>query len=133
LELITEVPEGIILFNSKRHFKQILMNLLSNAVKFTQQGSIKVSGRVLNDKTLEIKISDTGIGIRKEDLDKLFMPFHQINVPLKKNYEGTGLGLYLTKKLLGLLGGEIDVKSEYGRGTEFTFTLPLKYDKRENK
>jgi len=133
LKLVMEVPEEITLFSSKRHFKQILMNLLNNAVKFTQQGSIKVSARVLNDKILEMKISDTGIGMKEEHMNKLFMPFQQINESIKKSYEGTGLGLYLTKKLLAMLGGDITVKSKYGRGSEFTFTLPLKYDRRENK
>ncbi len=102
------------------------MNLVSNAVKFTEQGSVKITARVLEDEKLEVRVIDTGIGIKKEDFGKLFEPFQQIEEPLTKRYEGTGLGLYLIKKLVDLLGGEIRVQSEYGQGSEFTFVLALK-------
>jgi len=104
------------------------MNLVSNAVKFTDQGSVKIAARVLRDENLEICVIDTGIGVKEEDMYKLFQPFQQLDVSLTKKYEGTGLGLYLTKKLADLLGGDISAKSEYGRGSEFTFTIPLKYE-----
>ena len=126
LELLTDVPEGITLFSDKRRMKQVLMNLVSNAVKFTDQGSVKIATRVLGDKNLEVRVIDTGVGIKEEDIDRLFQPFQQIDVSLTKKHEGTGLGLYLAKKLADLLRGDISAKSEYGRGSEFAFTIPLR-------
>ncbi|MBW2038544.1 MAG: PAS domain S-box protein [Deltaproteobacteria bacterium] len=126
LELLTEVPEGITPFSDRRRVKQVLMNLVSNAVKFTDQGSVRITARVLRDENLEMRVTDTGIGIKKEGVNRLFEPFQQIDMSLTKKYEGTGLGLYLCKKLLALLGGEISAKSEYDRGSEFTFTIPLR-------
>ncbi len=128
LELLTEVPEGITLSSDRRRIKQVLMNLASNAVKFTDQGSVKIAARVPGDGNLEIRVVDTGIGIKQEDMDKLFQPFQRIDVSLTERYEGTGLGLYLSKKLLALLGGDIWAESEYGRGSEFAFTIPLRYE-----
>ena len=127
LELLTEVPEGITLFSDKRRVKQVLVNLVSNAVKFTDQGSVKITTRVPEDDDLEIRVIDMGIGIKTEDMKKLFLPFQQIDVSLMKKHEGTGLGLHLAKRLATLLGGDISAKSEYGTGSEFTFTLPLQY------
>jgi signal transduction histidine kinase len=128
LDFLTEVPEGITLFTDRRRIKQVLMNLGSNAVKFTDQGSVTIAARVPGDGNLQISVIDSGVGIKKEDMDKLFQPFQRIGMSLTKSYtEGTGLGLYLTKKLIDLLGGDISAKSEYGRGSEFTFTIPLKY------
>ncbi len=128
LELMTEMPEGVTLSSDRRRLKQILMNLVSNAVKFTDRGSVKIAARVTGDENLEVCVIDTGVGIKKEDMNKLFQPFQQIDVSLTKKHEGTGLGLYLTKKLTDLLGGNISAKSEYGRGSEFTFTIPLRYE-----
>jgi signal transduction histidine kinase len=127
LELLTEVPEGITLFTDRRRVKQVLVNLGGNAVKFTDQGSVKIAASVPGDDNLEVRVIDTGIGIKKEDMDKLFEPFQQVDISLTKKHEGTGLGLYLSKRLAALLGGDISAKSEYGRGSEFTFTLPLQY------
>jgi len=127
LELLTEVPEGITLSSDRRRVKQVLVNLGSNAVKFTNRGSVKIAASVLGDDNLEVRVIDTGIGIKKEDMDKLFQPFQQIDVSLTKEYEGTGLGLHLARRLAALLGGDISAKSEYGTGSEFTFTLPLQY------
>ena len=127
LELLTEVPEDITLFSDTRRVKQVLVNLVGNAVKFTDQGSIKIAARVQGDENLEIRVVDTGIGIKKEDVYKLFQPFQQMGVSLTKKHEGTGLGLYLTKKLVTILGGDISAKSEYGTGSEFIFILPLEY------
>jgi len=127
LELVAEVPEGITLFSDRRRTKQVLMNLVSNAVKFTERGSVRIAARVTGDENLELRVIDTGVGIKKEDMYKLFQPFQQVDISLTKKYEGTGLGLYLTKKLVDVLGRDISAKSEYGRGSEFTFTLPLRY------
>jgi len=131
LELTTQVPEGITLLSDKRHIKQVLLNLVSNAVKFTNQGSVKVAARVPEDDNLEVRVIDTGIGIKQEDMEKLFQPFQQIGAPLIKSREGTGLGLYISKRLVVLLGGDISARSEYGRGSEFTFTIPLRYEEEQ--
>ena len=127
LELLTEVSEGITLFSDRRRVKQVLMNLEGNAVKFTPQGSVKVTATTVRSGNLEISVADTGIGMKQEDMSKLFKPFQQIDMSTTRSYEGTGLGLYLCKKLLALLGGEIRAQSVYGRGSEFTFLLPLEY------
>ncbi len=103
--------------------KQILLNLLSNAVKFTEEGYIKVSIRKEGDKVI-FSVKDTGIGIKKEDLKKLFTSFTQLENPLQKKYKGTGLGLTIAKKYVSLLGGDIYVKSEgEGKGSEFSFYI----------
>jgi len=119
-----------------RRMKQIMFNLLSNAVKFTPEGgSIAVKGRRVHSPqpleaeptdSIEISVADTGIGIRPEDMPKLFKEFTQIESPYTKNYEGTGLGLALTKRLVGLHGGRIWAESEYGRGSRFVFTVPVR-------
>lgn len=127
LQLLTEIPEGISLVTDKRRLKQALINLVSNAVKFTDKGIIRLSARVLDGTKLELRVSDTGTGIREEDMTKLFEPFQQIGASLTKRHEGTGLGLYLTRKLADLLGGDITAKSQYGQGSEFTLTIPLRY------
>jgi signal transduction histidine kinase len=99
---------------------------MSNAIKFTDRGEIKIK-IVKKDNMVEIAVRDTGIGIRRrEDMDKLFKPFSRINRPGKIG-EGTGLGLYLSKKNANLLGGDIMVESEFGKGSVFTLILPLKY------
>ncbi len=125
LEILPNVPEDIKLFSDKKRLKQILLNLVTNAVKFTDQGSVKIAARILNKK-LEIRVIDTGIGIKKEDMNKLFIPFQQIDMSSTKTHEGTGLGLHLSRKLADLLKGDISAKSEYGRGSEFILTIPLK-------
>ena len=129
LELIVNIPEKIFLFSDMRRIKQILINLVSNAVKFTNQGRITVTGTILPDERIEISVADTGIGIKEESMDKLFNPFQQVDMNLTKQFEGTGLGLYLCKSLVNLLGGEISAKSEYKKGSVFTFILPLQYKK----
>jgi PAS domain S-box-containing protein len=134
LELICSLPEGLILFTDQRRLRQILINLVSNAIKFTTQGSIHLVGKLsLIDRTpvIRISVTDTGIGIRKEDMNRLFFPFQQVDASLTKKFEGTGLGLYLSKKLANLLGGDVTAKSEYGKGCEFMVALPLRIDKKE--
>lgn len=126
LNLTAKVPERLILESDKRRVRQVLMNLLSNAIKFSDKGDVGVEV-FTDEKELTFHVSDGGIGIRQEDMNKLFNPFGQIDMSSTKQYEGTGLGLYLCKKILTLLGGTISVKSEYGHGSRFTFTLPKKY------
>jgi len=126
IELLTDMASGIHLVSDKRRVHQILMNLISNAVKFTDQGSIRISARVSKEDQVEIRVSDTGVGIKPEAMQVLFQPFQQVDMSLTKKYEGTGLGLYLCKKLSGLLGGTISVQSRLGKGSEFTALLPVK-------
>jgi signal transduction histidine kinase len=127
IELLGDAPEGVTMFSDKRRLKQVLINLIGNAVKFTEKGSVKVKAKVLGKDKLAVSVIDTGIGLKQEDIDKLFTPFQQAGDSLIKKQQGTGLGLYLCRKLVNLLGGEISVKSEFGKGSEFAFTLPLKY------
>jgi signal transduction histidine kinase len=109
----------------ERKFKQILLNLLSNAVKFTPEGgSIGVSA-ALAKEAVEVAVSDTGIGIAPENQEAIFEEFRQVGIDASKKREGTGLGLTLTKKFVELHGGTIRVDSALGRGSTFTFTLPV--------
>ena len=128
-------PEADIKMVSDEHkIKQIVFNLLSNAVKFTPDGGrVQVDARRTGEagSFIEISVSDTGIGIKKDDLDRLFKEFSQLDSPLQKRYEGTGLGLALSKRLVEMLGGAIDVRSEEGEGSVFSITIPL--DPREIK
>jgi signal transduction histidine kinase len=106
-------------------FKQILYNLLSNAVKYTpENGAVTIL--VSNDdcQQLRLRVSDTGIGIRKEDMPRLFREFEQIDSSLARRACGSGLGLALTKKIIELHKGSISVESEAGKGSTFTVTLP---------
>ena len=115
------------LYGDSAHVKQIIMNLLTNAVKFTEEGSIdlKVS-TVLSKDTCKLVVSvyDTGCGIKKEKLDKLFDKFDKLDQGDNTTVLGTGLGLSITKELLDLMHGEINVESEYGKGSRFTVHIP---------
>jgi protein-histidine pros-kinase len=107
-----------------QRFKQVLFNLLSNAVKFSYEGG-EVDVEVLRrDGRLGVSVTDRGIGIAREDQDKLFIEFHQLDSSAARRYEGTGLGLALTRKLVEMQGGRIAVVSEEGRGSTFTVELP---------
>jgi len=123
LPINTDIQEAICLHSDSRRIKQILINLLSNAIKFTEKGSIKISTKLKDKTTLEFKVTDTGAGITSTDLKRLFQPFQQVNSDLTKSQDGTGLGLYLSKKLANLMGGDITASSEYGQGSQFVFTL----------
>ena len=133
LEVLTEIPEGITLFSDRRRIKQVLMNLVSNAIKFTDQGYVRIAAGVSEHDNLELRVIDTGVGIRKKDMDRLFQPFQQVGPSLTKKQEGTGLGLHLAEKLARLLQGDILAKSEYGKGSEFTLVIPLRYEENRNE
>ncbi|NMB58105.1 MAG: PAS domain S-box protein, partial [Chloroflexi bacterium] len=125
LKLITDLqPEKLTISSDRRRVEQILINLLNNAVKFTEEGSVTIKSRVL-DGRVKVSITDTGIGIREEDLQTLFKPFRQVDTGITRQYEGTGLGLSICKRLVDLLGGSISVTSEPGKGSTFAFDLPL--------
>ncbi len=113
--------------SDQRRVEQILFNLLSNAIKFTEKGEVKVECHI-SDGQVITRISDTGIGIKPEHMDRLFKPFIQLDDGLSRRYEGTGLGLSICKKLVEMLGGKINAQSEHGKGSVFTFTLPLKME-----
>lgn len=112
-----------------------MLNLLSNAIKFTGQGEIALTAEMIPDAAnpevsqLRISVTDSGIGIRPEDYDKLFQPFHQLDTGLARRHEGTGLGLAICKRLVERMGGTITVASEWGRGSTFQFTLPICQEK----
>ena len=126
LKISLETPKQLLIKNEKRRTKQILLNLLSNAVKFTDRGQIAMKLEKKDGKAV-VSVKDTGIGIRKEDMGKLFKAFSQVYAAGRPKQEGTGLGIYLSKRIADLLGCEIKVTSKVGTGSKFTFTLPLKY------
>ncbi len=109
-------------------FKQILYNLMSNAIKFTPKGgSVTIDAQRVGDMIL-IAVSDTGIGISKEEQDTLFKPFVQIDSSTSRKYQGTGLGLSLVKQFVEMHGGRVWIESEPDRGSTFIFTIPIKKD-----
>lgn len=124
------IPKNIpFVFCDEERMGQIFYNLLENALKFTEEGYIKVSANFSNS-TATVVIEDTGIGIEESNLDGIFNSFGQVGE--RKNYEGTGIGLSITKQLIELQGGKIWVESEYGKGSCFFFTLPLAKEKTQS-
>ena len=110
----------------RRKFKQILYNLLSNAVKFSgESGQVSIRGHRLDAHRFELQVRDAGIGIRAEDIDRIFTEFEQLDSGTARRFEGTGLGLALTKKFIEFQGGRISVESEPGKGSVFTVVLPM--------
>ena len=110
----------------KQRLKQILYNLLSNALKFTDEGGrVEISAVPQDEGWFRLAVHDTGIGISAENMGKLFIEFQQLDQGFSRRYQGTGLGLALTKKLVELQGGTISVESEPGQGSTFTVTLPV--------
>jgi signal transduction histidine kinase len=135
ISLSVKTDEGLpIIYGDEERIKQILINLLSNAVKFTHKGKITISAR-LSDSGIkpgepaifeEVCIEDTGIGIKEEDLSRIFDKFVQVDPSTVRLYEGTGLGLSIVRGLVLLHKGNIWVESKYGEGSRFCFTLPIK-------
>ena len=117
-------PEIGAMLGDRRRFEQVLMNLLSNAIKFTESGGVTVDCAVEGEEAV-VAVSDTGIGIAPGDLPRLFRPFEQIDSGLSRKHDGTGLGLSICRRLVGLMGGSIAAESEPGKGSVFTFRLPL--------
>ena len=120
-----DIPNG--LYGDEVRIEQIIINILNNAVKYTEKG--KVTFNVDYEDTeggaifLKVSVSDTGIGIKKEDLDKLFSPYERIEEQRNRRIEGTGLGMSITKNLLDKMGSRLDVSSEYGKGSVFSFSI----------
>lgn len=128
-------PDVDTLDSDERRIRQVLINVVNNAVKFTETGEVRITCRTRNSR-IEVAVKDSGIGIKDEDMDKLFQPFQQLDTGTSRRYEGTGLGLSVCKRILDMLGGDIHVKSQLGKGSTFTFTVPLnqreKNDEKEN-
>jgi signal transduction histidine kinase len=125
IRIIREIGSDLPALNTDREkLRQIVLNLLDNAVKFTERGEIKIATSQQNG-SLKLIVSDTGIGIPKEELNKIFEEFHRGDSYGTKNYRGTGLGLAIVKQFVNLLGGDVAVESEVGKGSVFTVTLPL--------
>ncbi len=140
LDLRVELAPNLgVAVTDQRRFEQILLNLLSNAIKFTDCGEVALTADLVTadlvedhpsaaarSTTLRLRVSDTGMGIKAEDLPCLFQPFRQIDSGLARNHDGTGLGLAICRRLIGLMGGEIKVESDWGKGSTFTVMLPLR-------
>jgi len=118
-------PELEFIDADKQRFKQVLYNLLSKAVKFTPKDGTVTIRTKKEGNMAQISVSDTGIGIREENIGKLFQKFEQLEPGISKKYGGTWLGLAITKQLVELHGGSITAESKFGEGSMFTFTLPL--------
>ncbi len=126
LQIDPEMPRGLI--GDEIRIKQIMVNLLNNAVKFTQEGTITLRmgcRRLGNDNTVKIygSVEDTGIGIKPQDMDKLFSSFEQVDTRRNRSIEGTGLGLAISRRLCESMGGTLGVKSTYGQGSVFSWNM----------
>ena len=126
------IPDG--LYGDEMRIRQVIINVLNNAVKYTEKGSVRLQisadseAQTASDRSvcLRISVMDTGIGIRQEDIGKLFTKFQRADLQRNSTVEGTGLGLAITRNLLEMMGGTIAVQSVYGEGSTFTITLPQK-------
>ena len=130
VDIAPDIPYELI--GDKPHIKQIINNLVSNAIKYTNSGFVKVSAKCINKdniSTIILTVQDSGIGIKEENIKKLFTKFERLDVEKNTTTEGTGLGLAITKKLVELMGGKINVSSQYGSGSIFMATIPQKISK----
>ncbi|MDR0662462.1 MAG: response regulator [Spirochaetaceae bacterium] len=121
-----DIPE--VLYGDEIRVRQLFTNIISNSIKYTREGSIDidVTKTIENDKPyLEIRVKDTGIGIKKEEVSRLFSAFQQLDARKNRGIVGTGLGLAICKRLVDMMEGSISVESEYGKGSVFTVRLPL--------
>jgi len=116
-------PEVGTVVTDRKRLEQVLLNLLSNAVKFTETGEVSLECAYEGDRLL-FCVRDTGVGIKAEDIEKLFQPFRQLDMSATRIHEGTGLGLSICKRLVEMMGGEIGVESEFGKGSAFYFYIP---------
>jgi PAS domain S-box-containing protein len=128
LDMDNDLPAR--LFGDDLRVKQVLTNLLTNSVKYTREGDITLSVHCTREGDtvwMDIAVSDTGIGIREEDVQKLFSDYNQVDTKANRKIEGTGLGLSITKRLVEMMGGKILVKSEYGKGSTFSLRLQQRF------
>ena len=134
INISDDIPYELI--GDKQHVKEIINNLLSNAIKYTDEGIVSMNITCFNSNdicNLEIEVYDTGRGIKKEDLKRLYNKFDRLDVEKNSTIEGTGLGLAITKKLVELLNGTINVESEYGEGTKFNVIIPQRIGNNTSK
>lgn len=117
------------LYTDHQKLSLILRNYISNALKFTQRGEVRVSADRIREDRVTFSVTDTGIGIAKENQAAIFQDFIQVDSPLHKNWVGSGLGLSLSKKTAELLGGSVAVESEPGVGSKFSVTIPIRFSK----
>ncbi|MEY2633938.1 MAG: hypothetical protein RIR00_2592, partial [Pseudomonadota bacterium] len=131
LELVSDIDPRLppMLRGDELRLRQILLNFVSNAVKFTEKGMIGLNARLLEAAEtqlwLRFEVSDTGIGLTQEQMERLFLPFEQADSSTTRRYGGTGLGLVISRRLVELMGGRIGVESSYGQGSRFWFEVPL--------
>jgi len=119
----TDLPTIV---SDRMKLRQVAINLVNNAIKFTEQGSVDIFFRTLAEEpAIEFSVADTGIGIAEEFLPHIFDKFHQIDSTTTRHYSGAGLGLYLVKNFVGILGGSVSVQSKLGEGTTFTVRIPI--------
>ncbi len=130
LSLVTKINPNLpkTLFGDDMRIKQVITNILTNAVKYTKQGTVTLtmSGEFIDNDVymLYVSVKDTGIGIREEDIEKIFQSFIRLDETKNKNIEGTGLGISIVKELLSMMNSKLEVSSVYGKGSEFSFKLP---------
>jgi len=125
LKLVVDTDKNVgEIYTDKIKFKQILMNFISNAIKFTERGSVTVKSKI-EDKNLIVEVIDTGIGIKKENMGELFKEFGRVGTSQKQKYAGTGLGLSISKRLSNILGGNVEARSVFGKGSTFTLKIPI--------
>jgi signal transduction histidine kinase len=128
VSLIFEEPEAVPrIYTDDKKLSQILRNFISNALKFTSEGEVRVTAMMVDEHTVEFAVRDTGIGIAAEHIPALFSDFAQVDTRLQKRLRGTGLGLSLAKKFATLLGGQVAVQSEVGKGSRFSVMIPVRY------
>lgn len=127
VHLVFEEPPADmpLLFTDDRKLSQILRNFISNALKFTPKGEVRVSAQRQGPDRVTFCVADTGIGIAREFHDSIFRDFSQVESPLQRRLKGTGLGLALAKRLAQLLGGNVELRSELGKGSSFLVSIPV--------
>ena len=118
-----DVPREMV--GDAQRLNQILINLVGNAIKFTQEGYVRISAIVKDSQNWSLQVSDTGPGIPKESQQLVFEPFRQVDDPITRKHVGSGLGLSIVKRLTALMGGEVTLTSEVGKGSTFEIILPL--------
>jgi signal transduction histidine kinase len=129
INLVFEEPRDMPrIYTDDKRLSQILRNYISNAIKFTQDGEVRVRARAEGSDAVTFSVSDTGIGIAEEFQATIFQDFVQIDSPLQRKWRGTGLGLSLSKRIAGLLGGSVDLVSKPGAGSTFSVTIPIRFE-----
>jgi signal transduction histidine kinase len=130
LAFVTRVaPDLPIARGDARRLAQCLMNLAGNALKFTREGQVEIRAELDGDR-LVYRVTDTGIGIPKDELENVFGEFRQVDAAVTREFGGTGLGLSITKRFIEMHGGRIWVESELGQGSSFSFSIPLRVQER---